>query len=299
VFNGENFLAEALDAILAQTYQDFELIISDNASTDDTEAICRDYMSRDNRIRYYRNDRNIGPNANFCRVFELSTRQYFKWACHDDMIAPTYLEKCVAVLDREPQVVLCHSATRVIGELGDGIYRDLVGMDAGSPTERFETITLRRHWRMDILGVIRADVLRRSRLLQPYFGSDNALLAELALQGPFARVEEPLFINRDHPGRTMRAYSFAGRLRFHSPDGKARKIFPQWALFKDYVRAVRSHVQDAAERRRCHLVLARWWVTNWNAARVGLDLVASVAPGLSDVVFRLRDRYHSQGIGVR
>lgn len=299
VFNGENYMAEAIDSILCQTYQNFELIITDNASTDGTEALCREYMARDSRIRYYRNEHNVGPNPNFCRAFELSTRRYFKWACHDDRIAPTYLEKCVAVLDRAPEVVVCHSLTRVITDHGDDMYQDLAGLDSARKAERFAAILLRTHWGMDILGVIRADALARTRLLQPYFGSDKALLAELALQGPLGRVEEPLFINRDHPGRTMRAYSFAGRLRFHDPAGGGQKILPQWSLYKDYVRAVRTHVRDPAERRRCHLILARWWGSNWNGLRVGLDLVAAVAPGLSDLAFRLRERYHSEGIGVR
>lgn len=296
VFNGENYMAEAIESILKQTFGDLELVISDNASTDGTAAICRRYMKHDRRVRYHRNERNIGLHPNFCRVFELSTRRYFKWACHDDLIAPTYLEKCVAVLDRSPDVVLCHSATRVATEHGSRMYRDLAGIDAPGAVERFAAIILRPHWVMDIHGVIRADVLSRTRLLQPYYGADKALLAELALQGPVERIDEPLFINRDHPRRTMRALTFANRLTFPDPN---KRTLPQWAMYKDYVRAVRTHVQDPAERRRCHLVLVRWWASNWHAVRVGLDLTAAVAPGLSNLPFRLRERYHGQGIGTR
>ena len=106
VYNGQNYLVETLESLLAQTYTDFELVISDNASTDRTEAICRQYAAGDARIRYYRNDENIGASANYNRAFELGRGEYFKWAAHDDLLAPTYLERCVEVLDANPDVVL-------------------------------------------------------------------------------------------------------------------------------------------------------------------------------------------------
>src|SRR5262245_45018612 len=93
IFNGEKYVAQAFDSILAQTYADFELIISDNASTDQTEAICQAYANRDRRIRYYRNNRNLGAAANYNRVFDLSTGVYFKWAAHDDIVLPTFVTK--------------------------------------------------------------------------------------------------------------------------------------------------------------------------------------------------------------
>ncbi|MBD2214537.1 glycosyltransferase family 2 protein [Nostoc linckia FACHB-104] len=91
VYNGKKFIRESIDCILNQTFQDFELIISDNASTDNTEKICREYAAKDNRIRYYRNAKNIGCARNFHRAFELSTGEYFKWVAYDDLHAPEYL----------------------------------------------------------------------------------------------------------------------------------------------------------------------------------------------------------------
>ena len=91
VYNGENFLEFALDSILGQTFQDFELIISDNASTDATESICRRYAAKDSRIRYYRNPNNQGAAQNYNRVFALARGEYFKWAAHDDVCKPNYL----------------------------------------------------------------------------------------------------------------------------------------------------------------------------------------------------------------
>ena len=118
VFNGEQYLAEAIDSILVLTYADFELIISDNASTDRTQEICRAYTKQDRRIRYYRNATNVGASKNFNRVFELSLVDYFKWAAYDDILAPDFLLKCVEVLDQDPSVVVCFSKMQIIDEDG-------------------------------------------------------------------------------------------------------------------------------------------------------------------------------------
>src|SRR5436190_12174806 len=85
VFNGERYLRQALDSLLGQDFQDFELIISDNASTDRTAEICRAYVAKDRRIRYYRNESNIGSAPNYRRVFELARGEFFKWCSHDDV----------------------------------------------------------------------------------------------------------------------------------------------------------------------------------------------------------------------
>src|SRR3569833_191665 len=107
VYNGENIFRETLDSILDQTFEDFELIISDNASTDHTEAICQSYVDRDKRVRYLRNPENIGASGNYTRVFEAASGENFKWAAHDDVCATTFLAECVNVLDRDPAIVLC------------------------------------------------------------------------------------------------------------------------------------------------------------------------------------------------
>src|SRR5215471_14033382 len=93
VYNGQRYLAGAIQAILDQTFSDFELIICDNASTDETESICRDLAARDPRVRYHRNPANIGAAPNFNKTFELSTGEYFKWLAHDDLHEPTYLQR--------------------------------------------------------------------------------------------------------------------------------------------------------------------------------------------------------------
>ena len=110
VYNGENYLSAAIESIAAQTFQDFELIISDNDSTDRTPEICRHYMMQDKRIRYFRNKRNLGAAPNYNRTYELSQGQYFKWTAHDDIICPDFLAKCVVALEAEPEAVCVGAA---------------------------------------------------------------------------------------------------------------------------------------------------------------------------------------------
>ena len=118
VYNGERYLAEAFDCFLAQSFQDFEIIICDNASTDRTAEICRSYAQRDPRLRYYRNEKNLGAIPNFNRVFELSRSRFFKWAAHDDLYHPRYIETCIRILDENPDVILAHSKTAFVDDRG-------------------------------------------------------------------------------------------------------------------------------------------------------------------------------------
>src|SRR5919109_5579420 len=141
VYNGVRFLKEAIESILAQTFEDFELIISDNASIDQTEQICREYAAKDKRIRYYRNEKNLGAARNYNRVFELSTGEYFKWQAHDDLCDPQFLEKGVAVLARDPSIVLCYSKFLRIDEHGNPLTMETSKVRGGAkPHERFRSV---------------------------------------------------------------------------------------------------------------------------------------------------------------
>src|SRR5215472_17867412 len=118
VYNGENYLAESIDALLGQSYEDFELVISDNASTDGTAGICHRYARQDSRVRYIRQPSNIGaaPNHNF--LIDQARGELFKMASHDDLYARDLLQRCIDALDEYPQVVLAHSWSAVIDEEG-------------------------------------------------------------------------------------------------------------------------------------------------------------------------------------
>jgi glycosyltransferase involved in cell wall biosynthesis len=109
VYNGEKFIQKALDSLLEQTFTEFELIISDNASDDRTEFICREYAERDSRIRYIRQIKNMGAAANWHRVLDYALGELFIWFAHDDACHPKMLSLFIAKMDLDPNIVLCIS----------------------------------------------------------------------------------------------------------------------------------------------------------------------------------------------
>lgn len=200
VYNGGELFRETLDSLLAQSFEDFELIIGDNASTDGTERVAQEYVSRDRRVRYVRNTTNIGLSKNYNRLFDQAQGEYFKWAPADDICCPTYVERCVAVLDRDSSVVLAYPKTRFI----DIERRPLEIEDPGwhlvsdSPVQRLRYVMFHGHWVNSIIGVIRRSALQKTRLMPDYPGGDFRLLGELSLLGKFYEVPEYLFIRRLH-----------------------------------------------------------------------------------------------------
>jgi glycosyltransferase involved in cell wall biosynthesis len=284
VYNGENYLAEALDAFLAQTYTDFELIVSDNASSDRTENICRDYAARDRRIRYSRNDRNLGAAPNYNRTFELAAGEFFKWAAHDDLVAPTFLEKCVAALDADPDAVLCQGLVDFIDANGEslGVYNSgLTGVASPSPSVRFAAAVLLPHACTEFAGLIRRQALVGTLLTGNFHSADRALIAELALRGRLIQLQEPLFMLRDHAARyTRAALRPKERLAWQDTQWVARRHFPTWRLYAEYWRMVPRHLQGRQERLRCYAYLLKWWWVNWNWARMAVDVLAAFQPDI-------------------
>jgi glycosyltransferase involved in cell wall biosynthesis len=200
VRNGARYIREAVDSILAQTYGDFELLISDNASTDDTEQICQAYAARDRRIRYTRHSRDVGANRNFNGLVPRSSAPYFKWASSDDVIAPELLAECVDALDRDPSVVLVHSRTQAIGPSGERLPWDDPGVRLMEerPTERLRSLFAQLQYCNAQYGVMRTATLRRTPLFGDFVASDICLLAELCLHGKFQELPQRLLFRRFH-----------------------------------------------------------------------------------------------------
>ncbi len=285
VFNGRNFLKEAVDSILAQTYSDFEVIISDNASTDGTHYICKEYAAKDRRICFYRTEVNHGAAWNYNRVLELSSGEYFKWMAHDDVITPVFLQRCVPVLDRDLSVVVAYAKTAFIDEHGrvTGHYEpDTEGFDSARPHERFAVRTSRVRppfpflgRRLEdvhaIFGLIRASALKASAPLGSYGASDHILLARLALLGRFQRIPEYLFLNRDHPDRSKRAYcGRSSQTLWLDPKMQGKVFFAEWKMFWEFVRSVHQSTLDSHERVHCYLETFKYFLWNW--PRLALDV---------------------------
>jgi glycosyltransferase involved in cell wall biosynthesis len=275
VFNGGDYLTSALEGLLTQTFPEFELIISDNASTDDTQEICRTYASRDPRIRYVRNEENIGAAANFNRVFELSTGEYFKWAAHDDLCAPQFLERCVQGLDRDPSVILCYARTRAIDELSRVIKEYPAKVRAGSPIphERFHEFVCVPHPCVAVFGLIRANVLRRTRLIGSFTGSDRPLLSELSLLGRFCEIPEFLFFYRTHAAQSWRANPTTHAQQAWYDPARARKpTFPHWRLLWEHLRSINRVPLDWQERFACYACMMWWIRLHWRRLASNLIL---------------------------
>lgn len=252
VYNGERFLAATLESLLKQTFTDWEIIVCDNASTDRTAEICREYSRRDARIRYSRNESNIGSARNLNRTLELARAPYFKSANADDLCAPELVEKCVAVLDAHPEVVLSYGRATLIDADGRALrpYDEGLDLRQAGACERFRLAV--DHARMvNILqGVMRTDVLRSTGRLGAYIGSDVVLVAELALHGQIYELPERLFFRRIHPGAFSSLHSEQLEQEFVDPRRRGRASLHYGRHFVEYVRAVRRAPLIPAEKLR-------------------------------------------------
>lgn len=289
VYNAEKYLEKALDSILAQTYQDFELIISDNASVDRTQEICQTYAARDARIRYYRNAKNLGAVPNFNRVLELATSEYHKWAPYDDLIEPDFLARCVAVLDQNPAVVLCYSRAKIIDEAGNFEVDYNPGPDTSSrkPHERFRNLILYPEYAVQQMGLIRTSVLKEVGGHQSYPSSDEVLLAELALRGQFFEIPERLYLYRRHAAQsTGTSHIQRARVLFFDTSFAGKIVLPKWLYLEGCLRAIQRAPLPAVERIHCYRQLLRWLLVAPNFRALGKDLLIAA----SQMVMRLFHR---------
>jgi glycosyltransferase involved in cell wall biosynthesis len=269
VYNGEKHIAEALDALLGQTFEDFELIISDNASTDGTEAICRQFEGQDSRIRYFRQPHNIGMAANHNFVAEQGRGELFKWASHDDLYARDLLRRCVEALDANPHIVLAHSWTAIIDSSGTVTKACEYPLDTASlrAPERFTSMLFDRGGD-DYYGVVRASTLRKSLPQDSYHHADRTIVTRMSLYGPFYQVPDWLYFRRQHAepaeqGGAERAWSNARARCANMDQRRANRLrHPAVRLYAEYVWAFVSAIQktplSSADRRECYAHLARW-----------------------------------------
>jgi glycosyltransferase involved in cell wall biosynthesis len=281
VYNGEDYLRLAIDAMLAQTFGDFELIISDNASTDGTAAICQSYAARDPRIRYYRNETNIGGATNVNRTIELSQGEFFKFAAHDDLCTPDFIERCVDVLDRDPSVVLCGSKAVLIDHTGQPYQLDehdvdplfvtrmqadiKVKTDSEKPAERLSELLNHHHYWYPISAVIRMSALQQTPLISQYAGGDKILLARLVLMGRFDEIPEPLFLLRRHCNQSLNIGAQSSHLYsiWFSTANKGKLILPTWKRFLEYLDAIHQAPLSWQQRIQCYRVICQRVTDEW------------------------------------
>lgn len=303
IYNGATFVGEALESILGQSFDDFEVIISDNASDDDTQAICSDYMRRDSRIRYDRLEKNLGATKNYNRLVGLARGTYFKWAAHDDNLAPEYLEKCVDVLDSDAETVLAFPRTRLMDADGKivGRHESMMALPETAPHAR-----LRRYLRVNfmrkqrlcnpVFGLVRLDALKKTRLIQDFVSSDRLLLAHLSLLGKFVEIDEHLFDRRLHSNNSTQAnQSFAERMAWFNTAEKGktqtRKFSNFFALrlthLRDLFTAIDELVEEKNERRRCRRMLMGMLLSDPKWLYVDLKYTLGFRPSTEAMMTRM------------
>ena len=279
VYNGENYIKDCIDSILAQTFEDFEIIISDNASTDGTQEICERYAELDPRIKYYRAKTNRGAFPNFNRAFELSCAPYFKWACHDDVLREDFLESCLEVLEKDREIVVCHARELFINGKGETYHYDRstgIFTDPGSgfrtlgdpphigeerdQLERFHEVLHESPWSFHFHGLMRRDALLKTSLLRNYFGSDATLLVELILLGRFHTIDDQLYLKRLHP---QMSHVLPKSERAAFIDTSSKIISGRLAQLNGYLNAVWSSPTSFSTRTILTIAIFRHGIRSW------------------------------------
>jgi glycosyltransferase involved in cell wall biosynthesis len=301
VYNGERFIEGALHSILNQTFSDFELIISDNASTDRTGEIAEAYAKRDGRVRYYRSEKNMGAGWNVRRVYELARGKYFKQAAADDLLEPDFLLRCVEILESDPDCVLAYTGTKEVDENGTFIKNYITPMktDSNDPVARFRGMF---HWGGDkcyqVFGVMRISALRQLPPQGSYVNADGVLLTRMSLLGRFYEVPEQLFISRRHREQSMatlpvrvkqpRRFRLTNRYgdlpcpEWWDPAKTRALTFPEFRRLREYFLSIYRAPLGAGQKLRCYYMLLPW--IRWHFTRMLKDLLIAA----DQVVYNLQ-----------
>ena len=282
VYNGQKFLQAAIDSHLSQSYGDFELVISDNGSTDATEEICRRYAAQDDRISYLRAPVNRGILWNHRRVLEGlgEATPYFRWAGADDVLEPGLLAAMVEVLRSRPEVEAVMPATKNIDEAG-AIIRSMertLNLESAVAYERARQILLANYQHVIAYGLLRAPSLRRMRTGPDYIGWDPVFIWELALRGRIFQLEQLALLRRFHPGSISRVKTAREMRKWVEPDARAGMNFPHWTWAYERARALLATSLPSREKLRISLLLLR--ATSWQRKDLARDVIQAVRRGL-------------------
>ncbi len=272
-YNCDRFITQSIESLLGQTYSDFEIVISDNASTDGTEEICRRYEAFDKRVRYVRRIENIGGPGNFRYVWSICNGEYHKWSTADDYWAPTFLEKGVAILDANSEVVLCYPKTRLIDTNGAPIsdYEDTLHLNADAPRVRFNELFKRIGLCNAHLGLIRRSAMARTRLIGTEHNSDTHFLAELALYGKFWLLPEILFFRRYHPASSSWVRNDSKHQKaYYDPADKSLVGMHTWRKYAHLMRAVWRAPIDVSSKLGLSTDIAQF--ARWDRVTLAYEL---------------------------
>jgi glycosyltransferase involved in cell wall biosynthesis len=283
VYNGERYLAQALDSILVQTCDDLEIVISDNASTDDTQKICAYYLAKDPRLSYHNQPENLGAAYNFNFVFARARGEFFKWVAYDDLMAPTFLEKCLDILEREPDVVLAYPQTVNVDEVGRviGHYADDLNLIQVSAPQRLQKFLATPGLCHPVFGLFRTEILRQTSLIGNYPRSDRNLIGEISLWGKIAEIQEPLFYRRHHPLTSTNANKTESELAtWFDPKAQGRLVFPRARRFVEYFRSIHHSPLTMKDKIACYAHVCRYMLYPRRWLGIGDDVQTAARKSL-------------------
>ena len=242
VYNGDDYLEEALESLVKQTYSNKEIIISDNGSTDGTQEICEQFASKYPFVKYHRYNENRGVAWNRNNAFHLTRGHYFLWFSHDDVLHPEYLEKCIKELEARNDTTIVYSQIRVIGPSGEDLHYDescLTDLDIDDVVERFKhCLNPQAYNQSTIYGVMEKATMLATPLHGDYIAADRCLVAQLSLLGKMHQIPEYLFYRRKHPANIN---SSLDDMAVYQPGVKVSYVYPEWKVISVQVRTALSY----------------------------------------------------------
>lgn len=277
MYNGALTIAETMESLLSQSFTDFEIIVSDNASIDNGVEIVEALQQRDARIRLIRQPVNLGANGNFSAVVDAAEGEYFKWSTCSDLCSPGFLQACVDLLDQHPEVVLAAPRTQLFTSDSKDVipYAQDIELRDPSPAARFQRLleTLKLNNAMN--GLIRTQALRgRKPAIDHYLKADIVMVSCLALQGQFMIAPEALFLRRMDPGTSTSLMSPQDDIKHHYPAMTSRALFPTWRLYWGWWRAIQRTPASPGDKQLAHRYLLK--MCNWERKEFLHDLIGGL-----------------------
>ena len=265
-YNAEETIGASIESLLGQTFADFELIVSDNASTDLTREVVENLAQQDRSIRYVRQPENAGANPNYTYVAQIARGAFFKWATSSDWCAPTFLERCLDELLTHDDTVLVTPRTRLFQtslSMAQDYALDIDLLD-DAPSARLARLISTLALNNAMNGLIRMSALRGTRLMEPYFSADIVLVGHLALLGKFRLLDERLFYRRMDIKTATALQDRASKWRHLYPQLSARTLLQGSKRQVGWVRTVLSAPMPIGERLRSLECVARncYWERN-------------------------------------
>jgi glycosyltransferase involved in cell wall biosynthesis len=266
------FVHEAIECVQSQTFTDWELVISDNNSSDETVSICNDFASKDARIQVHKCDRNQGVAPNFNRVFELSRGKYFKWITHDDLFGPEFLQQCINELEIDETAVLVFprvehiDASRKIVRAQQGHDLSIIDQSPGRRIAKFMQHAVQStdiYW--SLYGLMRRQAAADTRIMGFYSGMDQVFLLELALRGNLRQIQTERFLRREHPGASTLRRNWTARERalFAYADDKRILVFPYFRMLFESITAVKNSAIPALDKSQCIMAILGKCAKEW------------------------------------